>query len=141
MHDDLGQSWVALKLQLQTIIEREEPAYLTELRPKLVPQIAFIDGIVNNVRRLCMNLRPTTLDDLGLFVALKRLFKEFGALHGTKFSLDLEEDRDLLSSQAQIIIYRIFQESLSNIAKYAQAARIAVTIKRENGTVFFHRGR
>lgn len=137
LHDDLGQSLVALKLQLQTIIEREEPADLTELRQKLVTQIAFIDGIVNNVRRLCMNLRPTTLDDLGLIVALKRLFKEFGALHGIKFSLDLEDVLELLSPQAQIIIYRIFQESLTNIAKYAQAARIAVTIKRENGTIFF----
>jgi PAS domain S-box-containing protein len=136
LHDDLGQSLVVFKLQLEAI-EREEPANLTVLRQKLAIQIAFIDDIVNNVRRLCMDLRPTTLDALGLIVALKRLFKEFSALYDIKFSLDLEDVRGLLSPQAQIIIYRIFQESLTNIAKYAQATRIAVTIKRENGTVFF----
>jgi len=136
LHDDLGQSLVALKLQLQAI-EREEPANLTELRQKVATQTAFIDDIVNNIRRLCMDLRPTTLDVLGLIVALKRLFKEFSALYGIKFSLDLDDVRDLLSPQAQIIIYRIFQESLTNIAKYAQATRATVTIKRENDTVFF----
>lgn len=136
LHDDLGQSLVAFKLQLEAI-EREEPANLTVLRQKLAIQIAFIDDIVNNVRRLCMDLRPTTLDALGLTVALKRLFKEVRALYGIKFSLHLEDVRDLLSLQAQIIIYRIFQESLTNIVKYAQATRIAVTIKREDSTVFF----
>ncbi|MHB8068421.1 MAG: ABC transporter substrate binding protein [Desulfobaccales bacterium] len=137
LHDDLGQSLVALKLQLQAIIGREEPANLTELRQKLATQITFIDDIVDNVRRLCMDLRPTTLDVLGLTVALKRLFKEFGALHGIKFSLAMDDVRDLLSPQAQIIIYRIFQESLTNIAKYAQATRTTVTIKRESDTAFF----
>jgi signal transduction histidine kinase len=118
-------------------IEREEPANLTVLRQKLAIQTAFIDGIVNNVRRLCMDLRPTTLDVLGLIMALKRLFKEFSALYGIKFSLDLDEVRNLLSPQAQIIIYRIFQEALTNIAKYAQATRATVTIKRENDKVSF----
>jgi PAS domain S-box-containing protein len=136
LHDDLGQSLVALKLHLEAI-EREEPANLTVIRQKLAIQTAFIDDIVNNVRRLCMDLRPTTLDVLGLIMALKRLFKEFSALYGIKFSLDLDEVRNLLSPQAQIIIYRIFQEALTNIAKYAQATRATVTIKRENDKVSF----
>jgi two-component system sensor histidine kinase UhpB len=135
LHDDLGQSLMLLKLQLRGIA-REIPANLTELKEELANQNIIIDDMVNNLHRFCLALRPAILDDLGLVVAQKRLIEEFGALHGIEFSLDQDSVEDLLSPQAQIIIYRIFQESLTNIGKYAQASRVAVSFKRENDKVF-----
>ncbi len=136
LHDDLGQSLMVLKLHLRAI-ERKVPENLPDLRQEMAAQTQFIDEIVDNVRRFCLDLRPTLLDDLGLIVALERLFAEFGALHGIEFALDLDDVRDLLSPQAQIIIYRVLQESLTNIAKYAQATRVTATIKREDSAVSF----
>ncbi|MFA4901884.1 MAG: PAS domain S-box protein [Desulfobaccales bacterium] len=136
LHDDLGQSLMVLKMHLRAI-ERAMPANLTEQKQELVLQTSFIDEIVNNVRRFSRDLRPDVLDDLGLIFALKRLLEEFGALHNIEFSLDLDDLGNLLSSQAQIIIYRIFQESLTNIGKYAQASRVAVSLKNENDKVSF----
>ncbi len=136
LHDDLGQSMLVLKLQLRAI-EREVPANLAKLKQDLATQTTLIDDVVDNVRRFCRDLRPSILDDLGLILTLERLFKEFGVLHGIEFSLDLDDVGDMLSSQAQIILYRIFQESLTNISKYAQASLIAVSIKIENDQVSF----
>ncbi len=134
LHDDLGQSLMSLKLQLRGI-EREIPANLKKLKRLLNSQTALIDDIVNDVRRFSRDLRPAILDDIGLIVALERLFDEFGALHGIEFSLDLDDVVDLLSPQAQIIVYRILQESLTNIGKYSQATRITISLKRENDKV------
>jgi PAS domain S-box-containing protein len=134
LHDDLGQSLMLLKLQLREI-ERAMPAKLTELKQELAVQSEFIDDIADNVRRVSRDLRPAVLDDLGLIVALTRLFEEFGNLHGIKFSLDLDNVVDLLSPQSQIIIYRIFQESLTNLGKYSQATRVDVSLKKENDKI------
>jgi PAS domain S-box-containing protein len=136
LHDDLGQSLMALKLHLRAI-EGAMPANLTERKQELAVQCGFIDEIVNNVRRFSRDLRPAVLDDLGLIVALKRLLEEFGALHNIEFAMDLDDVGNLLSPQAQIIIYRIFQESLTNIGKYAQASRVAVSLKNGNDKVSF----
>jgi PAS domain S-box-containing protein len=136
LHDDLGQSLMVLKLQLRAI-EKAMPANLTERKQELAAQSKFIDEIADNVRRFSRDLRPAVLDDLGLIVALKRLIEEFGALHGIEVSLDLDDVGNQLSPQAQIIIYRIFQESLTNISKYAQASRVAVSLKTGNAKVSF----
>ena len=136
LHDDLGQSLMLLKLQLREI-GKVMPANLAELKQDLAIQTTMIDDIVNSVRRFSRDLRPTILDDLGLIVALKNLVEGFGALQGLEFSLELDDVGDLLSPQAQIIIYRIFQESLTNIAKYARATKIAVSLRKENGDVYF----
>ncbi|MCL4500689.1 MAG: PAS domain S-box protein [Deltaproteobacteria bacterium] len=136
LHDDLGQSLLLLKLQLR-VIEKAAPDNAVELKQDLLTQITAIDDIVDNVRRFSRDLRPGVLDDLGLMAALKHLLEDFRALHNIQFSLDLDDVGEMLSPQAQIIIYRIFQESLTNIGKYAQASRVAVKIKQENGEISF----
>jgi PAS domain S-box-containing protein len=131
LHDDLGQSLMLLKLQLRGT-ERKIPENLKKLKQLLASQTVLIDNIINDVRRFSRDLRPPFLDDIGLLASLKRLFDEFCALHDIEFSLDLDDVEHLLSPQAQIIIYRIFQESLTNLGKYSQATRVAVSFKKEN---------
>jgi PAS domain S-box-containing protein len=136
LHDDLGQALLVLKLQLRAI-EKGLPAALADLRTEMAAEIDYIDGIVENVRRLARDLRPTILEDLGLAAALKRLLKDFGSRHDIEFSLDLDDLTTALSPEAQINIFRVFQESLTNIAKYAQASRVAVTAKKHRGKISF----
>jgi signal transduction histidine kinase len=97
-----------------------------------------MDRLVDEVRRLARDLSPTMVRDLGLSSALKRLIDEFSQSKDMQADIHgLEGLDDLFPREAQINIYRIFQESLTNIGKYAQASRLTIAIKREDGQVTF----
>ncbi len=136
LHDDLGQSLMVLKMQLRTI-EREMAPELALLREQIAEQAVYVDAIVDSVRRLSRDLRPTILEDLGLTAALKRLFEDFSKHHHLELSVQLEDVGNLIPPEAHINIYRVFQESLTNIAKYAQATRVAITVEKNQGSVAF----
>jgi PAS domain S-box-containing protein len=134
LHDDLGQSLAVLKMQLRAI-QRKAPPESSEVRENLENSLNFINEIIERIRRLSRNLRPTVLEELGLTPAVQHLFEEF--CQEIQVILDLDDTKDLLSLEAQLNIYRIFQESFSNITKYAQASRVSVSIKKqERGVVF-----
>lgn len=90
------------------------------------------------MRRLSRDLSPSTLEELGLSLAIRHLLNGFCTHYQIK-SCDYVTDEidELFSPGAQISIYRIFQESLTNIGKHAGASRIAATIKRQDGRVAF----
>jgi signal transduction histidine kinase/CheY-like chemotaxis protein len=136
LHDDLGQSLLTLKLGLQSV-GRALPQELSAIREDLVSQIGLIDGITDNVRRLAKDLRPSILEDLGLSVALKHLFNNFQQHNKVELSLEMEDIEEHFSPEGQLLIYRVFQEALTNIARHAFATRVAVSIKwGESGLVF-----
>jgi signal transduction histidine kinase/CheY-like chemotaxis protein len=136
LHDDLGQSLMTLKLGMQTV-GRALPQELSAIREGLASEIGLIDEITDNVRRLARDLRPSILEDLGLSVALKHLFNNFQQHNKAELSLEMEDIEEYFSPEGQLLIYRIFQEALTNIARHAFATRVAVSIKRgEMGIVF-----
>ena len=135
LHDDLGQLLAVLKMRLSQVyrIMAAEPV---EARNDLGNALNFVNEIIESVRNLSRNLRPSILD-LGLPNALKSLFEDFSKYHGLELTLDLDDIKDLFSWETQVLIYRIFQESLTNVAKHAGATKVAASIKRRDGTVFF----
>jgi signal transduction histidine kinase len=135
LHDDLGQALMVLKMQLQAIQKKASPDYARS-GENLAPSINYIDGIIEGVRRLSRNLRPPVLEELGLTEALKYLFRELSS-QNIQVTLDLDDIKGFFSEDAQLIIFRIFQESFSNIAKHAQATRVSVIIKKQEGSVVF----
>ncbi len=135
LHDDLGQSMTVLKLELRTI-QRKLPPESLETRESLEHSLNFINEVIEKIRGLSRNLRPAILEDLGLTRALNRLCEEFSR-QDIQVSMDLDDIQGLFSPEAQLIIYRIFQESFSNITKYAQASRVFLRIKRQDGAVTF----
>jgi PAS domain S-box-containing protein len=134
LHDDLGQSMAVLKMQLRAI-QRKAPPESSETRESLEHSLDFINEIIERIRRLSRNLRPTILEEMGLTPAVEHLFGEF--CQDIQVTLDLEDTKDLFSLEAQLNIYRIFQESFSNITKYAQASHVSVSIKKLGGSVVF----
>ena len=99
---------------------------------------ANLDQLVENVRRLSRDLSPAILQDLGLTSALRHLVNEFAKRHNLQASLDLPPDLDgLFPREAQINIYRIFQESLTNVGKYAQASSLTMAVNQKNGWISF----
>lgn len=135
LHDDLGQSLMVLKMQLRTI-QKKLFQEGSETMVSLEQPLNYINEIIERVRRLSQNLRPEILEELGLAAAVKHLFREFSG-QGVQVTLDLDDIRGLFSEEAQLNIYRIFQESFSNIAKHAQASQVSVSIKRNFGHVTF----
>jgi PAS domain S-box-containing protein len=134
LHDGLGQALMVAKMRLRTI-ERSLPA--GDSKEECVDLMKYFTELVENIRRLSHDLMPSVLEDLGLQVALQHLLDEFSRYTGIRVSTDLDDIQALFSLENQLIIYRIFQESLNNITKHAQATEVSVAMKREPGGVSF----
>lgn len=136
LHDELGQSLLALKLQVRAIEQRIGKRQ-QKLRDKCEEMLHYIDELLRNVERLSRDLSPLILENLGLFSALRWLFEEVNKRTGIESCLHLADLDDLFSPAAQILIYRVIQECLTNTAKHAHASRISLRVHRHEGFVTF----
>jgi PAS domain S-box-containing protein len=137
LHDELGQSLLVLKLQAGHI-EKNLEQQQTGVKQACQDLMQQFDRLVAEVRRLARDLSPTMVRDLGLSSALKRLIQDFSRHYEIEAEIDLVDGLDkLLFQEAQINIYRIFQESLTNIGKYAQASKLRVTVGQGDGVISF----
>jgi two-component system NarL family sensor kinase len=127
---------MVLKLQLRAI-ERMVPADQWRIREDSNHCLDYLNGVIDNVRRLSRNLRPAVLEDLGLSSGLRVLADDFRAYHEAELSLEMDDIEALFSREEEINLYRIFQETLTNIAKHAQARHIHLSITRQTGSVTF----
>jgi PAS domain S-box-containing protein len=134
LHDQLGQALATLKLRLGHIARHSEKG-ATRFREECAWAAQFVDEIIEGVRRLSRDLSPTVLEHFGFSAAIRRLAEEFSKLHGIRVSVDLGECDHLFAKDAQIHLYRIFQEALNNIGKYAQATRVTASVGLHEGHV------
>jgi PAS domain S-box-containing protein len=129
LHDDLGQALLVLRMQLNAILRRcsLEP----EPRQSLEEAAAYLLGVIDKVRRLSHDLSPSTLERLGLSEALQNLFEDFQKYCDREMIIraDLDELKDILPEETNIVIYRITQELLANVHKHSEVTRVAVAIK------------
>ncbi|WP_295857413.1 CHASE3 domain-containing protein [uncultured Xylophilus sp.] len=126
LHDELGALLTAAKLDVARIKSRIDPD-----APELTARLQHLTETLNSgialKRRIIEDLRPSSLSNLGLVAALEILAREVGDQSGIAISTRLEPVP--LSEELQLTVYRIVQESLTNICKYAQATRAAITIR------------
>jgi signal transduction histidine kinase len=109
-----------------------------ETRAVLDHARAYLDDVIDNLRRLSRDLSPHLLEDLGLSAALRHLLREFCKYYDfQQCSVAIDEIDNLFPQEAQINIYRIFQECLTNIGKYARASLVKVNIQKQDGEVAF----
>lgn len=134
LHDELGQSLAVLKLQIRAI-ERALGDDQQDLKEEYRELLRYLDGVIDNVRRLSRDLSPAILEDLGLQSALKYLIDGVGKHYTVSHSFEVEDLDHLFPSDAQIIIYRIFQECLTNISKHAGATEVSITVKEYEGFI------
>jgi len=136
LHDELGQDLAALKIQLKSIGSRLREDQ-RGLKKACESTRQHVDHIVENVRRISHGLSPTILQDLGLSATLKWMIQDFTEQTHIKVSLDMADIDNLFSEEAQIIIYRIFQEALTNIRNHSRATHVSVWIKKRKNDVSF----
>jgi signal transduction histidine kinase len=136
LHDDLGQSLLVLKLRVGDLVRKliQDPE---AVRKDCDEILSFLDRVVNDVRRLSRDLSPTMVTDLGLSAALRRLVRDFSQHYHIELVDDIDEVDRLFPLKAQVNLYRVFQEALTNIGKYAGATRVTVVVKRYADRVEF----
>ena len=134
LHDELGQSLAVLKLQIRAI-ERGLGDDQQDLKAGCVELLLYLDGVIDDVRRLSRDLSPAILEDLGLQSALKYLINGVSKHYTVSHAFEVEDLDHLFPAEAQIIIYRIFQECLTNISKHAGATEVSIAVKENDGLI------
>jgi PAS domain S-box-containing protein len=134
LHDELGQALTALKLDVAWLSERL-PAGQAGIAEKLGAMHAMIDGTVAATRRISAALRPLILDDLGLVPAAEWLVQEFTQRTGIPCELVVGAPDLELEDPHATAVFRILQESLTNVARHAMAQRVEVALGRSDGAV------
>ena len=132
LHDDTGQALTALKMSLE--ITRNELSVASDhTAERLNDAVALADDTLEKLRAISHNLRPPTLDTVGLNSALEGLCKSFTQQTQMPVSY-VGMDTTEISNPIDICLYRILQEGLTNCAKHGQASHVEVSLKR-NGEV------
>jgi signal transduction histidine kinase len=131
IHDELGGTLAAAKIDLQMLANKLPPEDLQ--RTRLLRAMAAIDDAVQVKRRIIEDLRPSVLDNLGIGAALKWQCLEFQKRLGVPCRVELHDDDLVLPSAPSIALYRVTQEALTNIGKYASAKNVTVSLRRDDG--------
>jgi signal transduction histidine kinase len=136
IHDELGQACTALKMDL-TLAGRKATKRQTQLRAKIDSGIQLVDSLIASLRRIAAELRPSTLDDLGLTAALEWQAQEFEIRTGTECHIILPREQITLDSERSTAVFRIFQESLTNVVRHAEATRVEARLEKQNNQLIF----
>jgi PAS domain S-box-containing protein len=134
LHDELAQALTALKMDLQWVKERV-PAGQEQLLSKVETMRVMLDGTVAATRRIAADLRPLMLDDLGLIPAAEWLVQNFTQRTAIHCEFDFDPPELALQDPHATAIFRILQESLTNVARHAQASRVNVTLDVNDGEI------
>ncbi|MFZ5758936.1 MAG: ATP-binding protein [Thermodesulfobacteriota bacterium] len=136
LHDELGQSLAALKMQVGSLEKQLGPTAPLTVSAGCSELRESINLIIENVRRLSRDLSPVALDDLGIDAALEYLITTFAKLHEIEVVMDLIEINHFFGQEEQRLIYRIVQESLNNIGKHAHATQVVIRIEKMKNRIF-----
>jgi signal transduction histidine kinase len=134
IHDELAQALTALKMDL-VWLNKKLPKDQKPLLEKAKLMSNLIDMTIYAIRRISSELRPGLLDDLGLQAAIEWQAKEFQDRTGITCEVSFYSDTDNLDQERTITIFRIFQETLTNIVRHAEATRVKASLKEINYTL------
>lgn len=132
IHDDLGQSMLALRIDLALMANG---ALQPLERERINHALLQIDNTVDSMRMIINELRPAVLD-LGLDAAVEWEVSKFQRRTGIECHLRIEDDRFVLSDEVATALYRVVQESMTNIMRHARASRVDITLWSDNGWMF-----
>lgn len=134
IHDELGGTLTALKMDIFWLT-RKLPQNLAPLLSKTDTMSALVDSAVQTTRRICTELRPTILDDLGLVAAIEWQVREYEIRTGIECVLHLDESGISPDGDGSIALFRILQESFTNIIRHAHATRVEIALHREGDNI------
>jgi two-component system sensor histidine kinase UhpB len=124
LHDEVNQALTAVSLRLQATIEHAPP----DLRAELIETKRLSSQAMEELLTLARQLRPAILDDHGLIPALQAQVRDFGDQAGMHANFNTRGTTPRLTPEQQLVIYRVTQESLSNIAQHSGAETVDVEL-------------
>ncbi len=131
LHDQVGQELTAVLLGLA----RVEARVPTDLRADIAEIQRAVRGSLEDVRQIAIELRPEALDDLGLESALAVLCERFAERSGLAVRQQVAERLPDLSPDEELVVYRVAQEALTNVARHSRANEADLTLAREDGAL------
>lgn len=126
LHDEVGQSMTAVLLELKRAADHSPEPLRAELRQAQETTRESLD----EVRRLARRLRPGVLEDLGLTSALASLATDFATHTGLRMQHSFDTDLPRLDAQTELVLYRVAQEGLTNVARHAEAEQVELSLRR-----------
>ncbi len=131
LHDELGQSLSAIKA-IAVSIEKQADESEASIRNNAVTIGSFSERMYEVARNMMQRLRPTVLDELGLLVALQEMIDDWNQRHGDVFChFNCRGDISGLDEDVNIHLYRIIQESLTNVIKHSKAEEVFIDLQRD----------
>ncbi len=132
IHDELGQSLSALQMDMAWVRKRLPPED-EDLAGKVQRMRRLVDTTIDSVHRISTELRPTLLDDLGLAAAMEWQVQEFQGRAGVQCEAHLNVDDTMVEKDLATTVFRIFQETLTNVARHAEATKVKVRLVQRRG--------
>ncbi len=128
VHDVLGGMLTSVKFDLARIVRRSLAPGQQELNGIATDLVALVQETIDTARAISEEMRPTSLDLLGLPVALRQAMDRFGTRHDLAVALTVTGDEAPLPGTAATQVYRIVQEALTNVARHARANRVELAL-------------
>jgi two-component system sensor histidine kinase UhpB len=134
LHDEVGQALTAVMLQIGRLAKNAP----SDLSDELTEALETTRTSLEDVRRIAKQLRPEALDDLGLVPALNALANTFAERTGLRIRRRLPEAVPALGDEAELVVFRVAQESLTNAARHAESTRVDLTLERTGHRIVLH---
>lgn len=134
IHDELGQQLTGLKMYISSLYKKIAPQE-EDIKEKFSSTLQLIEDTIKSVRKISMDLRPSMLDDLGLMAALEWQSNEFEKRSGIDSEFINETGNREIPNRLKTGLFRIYQESLTNVARHAEAKKIVSSLKLENNSL------
>lgn len=137
IHDELSQALTVLKIDLSDLsadFDELEPEKKSLLLSKMQDLSKSVDGIIDNMHRISMELRPSMLDDIGLVAAIEWQTQEFQRRTGIQCAL-VQIDNIIPDKKTATGLFRIFQEALTNVTRHANASEVKINLHRDRGNI------
>ena len=130
LHDSIGQSLAAVKYGVENALKGGGENRADDMARSLEPVVPVLQNLIDSVRSIYMDLRPTLLDDFGIVAAIEWLCREFQASHATiELERRIEAVEGRVPADLKSVIYRIARDAVDNIARHSKAARALLAFK------------
>jgi len=136
LHDGIGQSLSAIKFRVEDALGQLDKGSTESSVSNLVNLIPVIQSTVEEVRRITMDLRPSTLDDLGILATIAWLCREFQSTYSTvEIKREISAEESDVPNPLKIVLYRVLQEALNNVVKHSGANMVTISLAKKDNTI------
>jgi signal transduction histidine kinase len=134
IHDELGQALTAIKLEL-SLLQEEVQHDATAATDRIESLKGRVDETIHTVKSIITKLRPGLLDDLGLTAAVEWQANDFQLHSGIVCEVSIKPEEMNINQEISTAMFRIFQETLTNITRHSGASHVIVHLQQENDTL------